>query len=54
VVSSAEDARFLLVAEPARTLAIRPPPTEPPDLGRLVAVAADYGIEILDLPAIPS
>lgn len=60
-------ARFLLVAEPAgferfvRTLAqpaqaltIPPPATEPPDLDALVAVAAEYGIEILGPPGIPA
>jgi hypothetical protein len=52
-VTSAENARFLLVtepagferfvralAEPARTLTVPPPPSEPPDFGRLAAVAA--------------
>jgi quercetin dioxygenase-like cupin family protein len=65
-VTSAE-ARFLLVAEPggferflraaaepAPTLTIPPPSSEPPDLDQLVAVAAEYGIEILGPPGIPS
>ena len=62
-----DEARFLLVtepagfetfmraaSEPAPTLAIPPPPTEPPDLGGLTALAAGYGIEILGPPGIPS
>lgn len=66
VVTSSE-ARFLLVAEPAgldgfmRTLSepgqaatIPPPVTEPPDFERLAAVAAEYGIEILGPPGIPT
>jgi quercetin dioxygenase-like cupin family protein len=65
-VSSAQ-ARFLLVVEPAgfegfigalgepaRQRVIPPPPTEPPDMEALVALAAEYGIEILGPPGIPS
>src|SRR5436190_13603013 len=65
-VTSAQ-ARFLLVTEPAgfegfmRTLSepapsltIPPPATEPPDLERLAATAAEYGIEILGPPGIPN
>ena len=65
-VRSAE-ARFLLVtepagfeafmraaSEPALTLTIPPPPTEPPDVEGLTALAAQYGIEILGPPGIPS
>ena len=65
-VVTSPQARFLLVtepagfegfmralAEPARTLEIPPPAGEPPDLERLVALAADYGIEILGPPGIP-
>ncbi len=63
---SSEQARFLLVAEPAgfedfmRSLSV--PATEltlppaglaPPDPARLAAVAAEYGIEILGPPGIP-
>jgi len=64
---SSPQARFLLVAEPAgfegflramgqpaptRTM---PPPAAPPsDLAPLVAAAAEYGIEILGPPGIPS
>jgi quercetin dioxygenase-like cupin family protein len=60
-------ARFLLVAEPAgfedfmralavpaETLTVPPPATEPPDLERLAAVAAEHGIEILGPPGIPA
>ena len=60
------EARFLLVAEPAgfenfmRTLAepaqtrSLPPATgQPPDPARMMAVAAEYGIEILGPPGIP-
>jgi quercetin dioxygenase-like cupin family protein len=64
---SSDEARFLLVtepagfekfmraaSEPAPTLTIPPPPTEPPDLDGLAALAAQYGIEILGPPGIPS
>lgn len=66
-VSSPEGARFLLVtepagfesfmrssAEPARALTLPPPPSEAPDPERLGALAAEYGIEILGPPGIPS
>jgi quercetin dioxygenase-like cupin family protein len=66
-VSSPEGARFLLVAEPAgfegfmrsvgepaRALTLPPPPTAPPDMGRMMAVAAEYGIEVLGPPGIPA
>jgi quercetin dioxygenase-like cupin family protein len=65
LVSSAE-AHFLLVTEPggfedfmremsqpALTMTPPPPPTEPPDMARIVATAARYGIEILGPPGIP-
>lgn len=41
--------------EPARARTIPPPPSEPPDPdpGRLAAIAAEYGIEILGPPGIP-
>jgi quercetin dioxygenase-like cupin family protein len=64
---TSDEARFLLVtepagfekfmraaSEPAPTLTIPPPPTEPPDLDGLTALAAEYGIEILGPPGIPS
>jgi quercetin dioxygenase-like cupin family protein len=64
---SSDTARFLIVAEPAgieafmRTLAepaqaltLPPPPSEPPDPQRLASVAAEYGIEILGPPGIPT
>ncbi len=65
-VSSAQ-ARFLLVVEPAGfeefvgalgepapQPVIPPPPTEPPDMEALVTLAAEYGLEILGPPGIPS
>src|SRR5213593_2493576 len=64
---SSPEARFLLVTEPAgfegflRTmgqpapsLTIPPPAAPPSDLAPLVAAAAEYGIEILGPPGIPS
>jgi quercetin dioxygenase-like cupin family protein len=64
---SSDKARFLLVAEPAgfegfvravgepaRELAIPPAATEPPDIAGLTAVAAEYGMEILGPPGIPT
>jgi len=64
---TSSQARFLLVtepagferfmralSEPAPSLTIPPPATEPPDFARLAAVAADHGIEILGPPGIPS
>ena len=66
-VVCSERARFLLgtepagivgfvraVATPARELAIPPAPTEPPDMGLLVAAAAAAGIEIVGPPGIPA
>jgi quercetin dioxygenase-like cupin family protein len=62
-----EEARFLLVAEPAgieafmralaepaKALTLPPPPSEPPDPERLATVAAEYGIEVLGPPGIPA
>jgi quercetin dioxygenase-like cupin family protein len=64
---SSETARFLLVtepgefsgflrrlAEPAAAVVIPPPVTEPPDVAAMSEVAAEYGIEILGPPGIPS
>jgi quercetin dioxygenase-like cupin family protein len=64
---TSEEARFLLVtepagfegfvravAEPAQSLTIPPPPSEPPDIAALTAVAAEYGVEITGPPGIPS
>ncbi len=63
---SSEQARFLLVtepagfegfmracAEPAERLEIPPVATEPPDIARLAATAAEYGIDIIGPPGIP-
>jgi quercetin dioxygenase-like cupin family protein len=67
VVSSDEGARFLLVtepagfegfvralSEPAATRTLPPPSSQPPDLERLVALAAEYGIDVTGPPGIPS
>lgn len=64
---TSEEARFLLVAEPAgferfvRSVAepaqsrtLPPPPSEAPDPAALTAVAAKYGIAITGPPGIPS
>ncbi|MGZ4173695.1 MAG: quercetin 2,3-dioxygenase [Solirubrobacteraceae bacterium] len=64
---SSEEARFLLVlepagfeqfmralSEPAQSLTIPPAPTEPPDIARMTAIAADYGVEIIGPPGIPA
>jgi quercetin dioxygenase-like cupin family protein len=66
IVSSAE-ARFLLVtepagfenflralSEPAQTLTLPPSSAEPRDPEQMMATAAEYGIEILGPPGIPS
>jgi quercetin dioxygenase-like cupin family protein len=66
-VVSSEQARFLLVvepagfdgfmsalAEPAQRLEIPPAPTAPPDVARLTALAAEYGVEIIGPPGIPA
>jgi quercetin dioxygenase-like cupin family protein len=65
-IVSSEQARFLLVAEPAgfegfmragsrpaERLELPPPATEPPDIAAMSALAAEYGIEILGPPGIP-
>ena len=64
---SSPAARFLVVTEPAGferfmramgqpapTLTIPPPAAPPSDLAPLVAAAAEYGIEILGPPGIPT
>ena len=65
-VSSPQGASFLLVTEPGgfeafmRTAAepahspTLPPPTSPPDPAQMAALAAEYGIEIIGPPGIPS
>jgi quercetin dioxygenase-like cupin family protein len=66
-VVSSDEARFLLVAEPAgfeefframsqpATALTVPPPTElPADPSPMIAAAAEYGVEILGPPGIPS
>lgn len=64
---TSEQARFLLVTEPAgfecfiraagepaQSLTLPPPPSEPPGPARLAALGAEYGIEILGPPGIPA
>ena len=66
LVTSAE-ARFLMVtepaafadfvrtlSEPAQALTLPPASVQPPDPERMTAIAAEYGIEILGPPGIPS
>jgi quercetin dioxygenase-like cupin family protein len=66
LVTSTE-ARFLMVtepapfadfvralSEPAQTLTLPPASVQPPDPEHMTAVAAEYGIEILGPPGIPS
>lgn len=66
-VSSPEGARFLLVtepagfesfmrsgAEPAGALTLPPPSDAPPDVERLSTLGAQYGIDILGPPGIPT
>jgi hypothetical protein len=48
------DAFFRTAAVPAERLEIPPPPTEAPDIARLTALAAEYGIDILGPPGIPA
>ena len=64
---TSEEARFLMVtepgqfadfvhamSEPAGELALPPASVQPPGPERMTAVAAEYGIEILGPPGIPS
>jgi quercetin dioxygenase-like cupin family protein len=64
---ASEEARFLVVTEPAgfdrfaraagvpaRSLTIPPPPSETPDPGKMAAVAAEFGIEVIGPPGIPA
>jgi quercetin dioxygenase-like cupin family protein len=66
-IVSSEQARFLLVSEPAgfekfmravgepaQRLEIPPPAAEPPDVAALTAIAAEYGIQIVGPPGIPA
>lgn len=63
---TSEEARFLLVVEPAgfegfvravgepaAELVIPPPPDGPPDMEKMMAAAAEFGIEITGPPGIP-
>ena len=65
-VVTSDEARFLLVVEPAgfegfigqigepaTELVIPPPPEGPPDMEKMVAAAAEYGVEIIGPPGIP-
>ena len=40
-------------AKPAQALTL-PPPSAPPDLQQMTTIAAQYGIDILGPPGIPS
>lgn len=66
-IVSSDEARFLLVTEPGdfagfvRALAepapgpeLPPGPPTPPDIGAVLAAAAEYGLEILGPPGIPA
>ncbi|HEX4752625.1 MAG TPA: quercetin 2,3-dioxygenase [Solirubrobacterales bacterium] len=66
-IVSSDEARFLLVSEPAgfeqfmravgepaERLEIPPPATEPPDVAALTAAAAEFGIAITGPPGIPA
>jgi hypothetical protein len=41
------------VGEPAAELVIPPPPDGPPDMEKMMAAAAEFGIEITGPPGIP-
>ena len=64
---SSDDARFLLVvepagfenflralSEPAQSLTLPPASVEPPAMEAMMAAAAEYGLEILGPPGIPA
>ena len=64
---TSDQARFLLVTEPAgleefvralsvpaATRMLPPASSEPPDMGQVVALAAEHGMEILGPPGIPA
>jgi hypothetical protein len=64
---TAEEARFLLVvepagvddsirtlSEPAESLTLPPESVEPPAMDAMMAAAAEHGIEILGPPGIPT
>jgi quercetin dioxygenase-like cupin family protein len=64
---SSEQARFLLVVEPAgfenfvrtvgepaQRLEVPPPASEAPDIAAMTAAAAQYGVEIIGPPGIPT
>jgi quercetin dioxygenase-like cupin family protein len=64
---SSEQARFLLVVEPAgfenfvrtvgepaQRLEVPPPASEAPDIAAMTAAAAEYGVEIIGPPGIPT
>ena len=40
-------------AKPAQSLTL-PPPSAPPDLQQMTTIAAQYGVDILGPPGIPS
>jgi quercetin dioxygenase-like cupin family protein len=64
---TSHEARFLLVtqpagfesfmralSEPAQAPTLPPPTSQPPDPERMMAIATEYGVEILGPPGIPS
>jgi quercetin dioxygenase-like cupin family protein len=44
---------FIDLGEPARELAMPPAPDGPPDIGRMIRVLSDYGVELLGEPPPP-
>jgi hypothetical protein len=42
------------LSEPAQSLTLPPATTPPPDPERMMAIATEYGIEILGPPGIPT